>query len=109
MSLKGLPVETQVFISFLIGFLVSLFNYAIANRAIQEWVESGHVAQTTKPALPTYVAVRYLVRYGTNFLAIYAVFVMTGGKAAPLVAAGIGLLLMRNYYLVREYLRGKEG
>lgn len=107
MSIDSLPLTTQVLAGFVFGFGVAVLNYLIANRKLCAWIASEPPIMH-KPHIPTDVALRYIVRYGTNPVAIYLAYVFSGDPAV-LIATGFGLLLMRNYSLVRQLTGGKEG
>ena len=108
MNVDSLLLAAHVLAGFVLGSGVSVFNYRILNPSLRAWVESEVPVDARKLGIPREVALRYVVRYGTSLVAIYLAYVFSG-EPAVLLATGLGLLLMRNYSLMRELTRGKEG
>lgn len=107
MMFDTLPLAVELILGFVFGFVVSLLNHFLATPAIQRWMKRG-TPPDSEPQIPGGLAFRYLARYLTYVLALYLVYWL-GGSPAVLIATGLGLLTMRNYFLVTQLSGGKEG
>ena len=90
---------SNILLGFALGFLVSGIGYYFIQKPYQE------LGKVDENQIKKKVVNRYLLRNFGNLLFLFIIFKTT--NTATLVAAAVGLTMVRNYLIAKQYLAGK--
>jgi energy-converting hydrogenase Eha subunit G len=91
----------SLLIGFICGTAVSIGNYYYL-----QWTMKKNKDRSSKEAINAVISC-YINRFFINFLTLFLVFFF-GREVWMLAGAGLGLVVMKNVYIVNEYRDSKK-